>query len=112
MPSIGIAVDRAGMLARLARDLPPFLRRPLGAAQAAQIIRRRLETRSERFLHLFERTVYPYPNSPYRRLLRAAGCEPGDLRALVASEGVDGALGRLADRGVYLSFEEFKGQCA
>ena len=46
------------MLARLARDLPPFLRSPLGAAQAAQIIRRRLETRSERFLHLAERAIY------------------------------------------------------
>src|SRR5262249_49908726 len=63
-----------------------------------------------RFLHLVERAIYPYPRSPYRSLLRAAGCEPGDLRALVAREGLEGALGQLADRGVYVSFDEFKGR--
>jgi hypothetical protein len=98
------------MVARLARDLPAFLRSPLKAGPAAEIVRRRLETRSRRFLHLAERVIYPYPLSPYARLLRAAGCEPGDLRLLVAREGLDGTLGVLADRGVSVSFDEFKGR--
>src|SRR5881396_1532753 len=108
MSSLTLAVERAAMLARLARDLPPFLRHPLSAALAAEIVRQRLETRADRFLRLAERAIYAYPRSPYRRLLRAAGCEPGDLRSLVARDGLDGALGQLADRGVYISSDEFK----
>jgi hypothetical protein len=42
-------------------------------------------------------------------LLRAAGCELGDLQRLVHSEGLEGALDALAARGVYLSLEESKG---
>lgn len=53
--------------------------------------------------------MFGYARSPYRTLLRAAGCEMGDIRALVAREGVEGALGRLRDAGVFVRFDEFKG---
>jgi hypothetical protein len=98
-----------GMLGRLARDLPGFLRTPTTLEQAELTVKRLLETRSERFLCTVDWAIYSRPHSPYLRLLRAAGCEPGDLRALAAREGVEGALGRLAEQGVYVSFEEFKG---
>jgi hypothetical protein len=59
---------------------------------------------------MLERMVYGYVKSPYRALLRAAGCELGDVKALVAGEGVEGALERLAGAGVYITLDEFKGR--
>lgn len=106
----GLSAADPVMLAHLARDLPGYLRRRLTPEQAADLVRRRLATRSERFLALAERLIYRRPSSPYRRLLRMAGCEPGDLRELVAREGLEGGLGELARRGVYVSFDEFKGR--
>ena len=100
----------AAMGVRLGLDLPPFLRRPLSVDAARRQILEGLALREERFLDLVDRTVWRYPRSPYRRLLAHAGCEPGDLRTLVRDEGLDGALGRLADLGVYVTFDEFKGR--
>jgi len=97
------------MLGRLTRDLPRFLRKPIDPEQAAVVVRRRLAARPERFLTLADRLIYRNPRSPYLRLLRAAGCERGDLQTLVRHEGIEGALHQLAERGVYVSFEEFKG---
>jgi hypothetical protein len=97
-------------LAYLSRDFPAFLRTPVTASEAARQIERRLATRGERFLGLAQRAIYGYPASPYRQLLKAAGCEPGDLRTLLSGEGLEGTLRRLAEAGVYLTFEEFKGR--
>jgi hypothetical protein len=102
--------DEIAAMARLARDLPAFLRPPLGLAEARRRVRQRLESRERDFLALAERAIFAAPHSPYRRLLAAAGCEPGDVRALLAREGLEGALQRLAGSGVYLTFDEFKGR--
>lgn len=96
--------------ARLCRDLPRFLRSPLPVEAAGERIRQRLASRPTRFLEMVARYVYGYPPSPYLRLLRMAGCEFGDLRALVEREGVEGALGKLAAAGVYVTFDELKGR--
>jgi hypothetical protein len=107
MAGLRAAVATAG---RLARDLGPFLRAPVTPAEARSLVRRGLEERAARFLALADRTIYGNPRSPYRQLLRAAGCERGDLRALVSEEGLEGALTRLAHDGVYVAFDEFKGR--
>ena len=73
-------------------------------------VREGLARRDSRFLDLVERGVYRRPASPYARLLRHAGCELGDLRTLVTREGIEGALGQLAERGVYVTFDELKGR--
>jgi hypothetical protein len=99
-----------GMLARLARDFPGFLRMPVTVETAATLVRARLERREDSFIRMAERMIYPHPRSPYLQLLRAAGCEFGDLKTLVDREGLDRALVRLADAGVYLTFDEFKGR--
>jgi hypothetical protein len=98
------------MAARLGRDLPPFLRTPLRLEEARARVRWRLANRDRSFLSLVDRAVYGHARSPYRRLLAHAGCERGDLEALVAREGLEGALAILAARGVYVSFDEFKGR--
>ena len=100
----------AAMVARLTRDLPRYLRNPMSPSQVRAGVVARLTGREARLLATVEQTIYGNPNSPYLSLLRNAGCELGDLRALVHREGVEGALQILADRGVYLTFDELKGR--
>ncbi len=97
-------------LARFTRDLPRFLARPLDLDRAARIVGRRLKQREARFLATAERAIHGYPRSPYLRLLRAAGCELGELRTLVGREGLEGALAVLERAGVYVTFDELKGR--
>ena len=99
----------AGMVARLIRDLPPFLRTPLTLNEAAQHVQSGLARRDRRFLAMLDRAVWRQPRSPYRALLQHAGCEPGDVRALVTREGLEGALQILAAAGVYVEFDELRG---
>jgi len=106
----GRVSDDLGMLARLTRAWPPFLRHPITVAQADAWHRERLATRESWFLRVAEQQIYAVPHSPYLRLLRMAGCELGDLRALVRQDGVEGALAQLLRRGVYVTFDEFKGR--
>jgi len=98
------------MLARLTRDFPGFIRTPINSDQAVEIIRGRLAARGERFLRLAERTIYANQKSPHLHLLRSAGCDFGDLKALVDKEGLEASLFRLAEAGVYVSYDEFKGR--
>ena len=97
-------------LFHLGRELPGFLGRPASVRDAREWLRRGLAAREQALLDLAERAVYGNPSSPYLPLLRLAGCESGDLAHLVAKEGVEGALERLRDAGVYLTFDEFKGR--
>ncbi len=112
LSSVRSLVSNLSMLGLLARDLPGFLRRPVTLHDAEARMRRRLAQREARFLAMVERAVYGYPKSPYRALLQYAGCELGDLRALVGREGVEGTLGVLAARGVYVTYDEMKGRSA
>jgi hypothetical protein len=96
-------------LARFALGVRRFCRRVETVPGALEKVRARLSERDLRLLAVFERSIFPNPRSPYRRLLEAAGCEPGDVRRLVATDGTEGALARLRAAGVYVRFDEFKG---
>jgi hypothetical protein len=109
-PALRQTVGDVVRLARLTRDLPRFLRTHETVEDAAATVRRRLATREERFLDLADRLIYSRQQSPYRRLLKAAGCEQGDLSRLVAREGLEGALASLMAAGVYVTYDEFKGR--
>jgi hypothetical protein len=98
------------MAARLLARLPSFLRRPLGLDEARAMLRRRLERRQEDFLAVVRGAIYDHAGSPYRPLLRGAGCEYGDLERMVRRDGVEGALRVLLRSGVYLTIDEFKGR--
>src|SRR5258706_10308571 len=108
--TVGQVVESAGYGVRFLAALPPLLRRPLTPARARALVRRRLEQREADFLDLARRVIYHQPRHPYRRLLALAGCEQGDLEALVWREGLDAALKALFRRGVYLTVAEFKRQ--
>jgi hypothetical protein len=95
---------------RFALGLPAFLRRRISIEEAREVVGRRLARRGELWLRLLRRGVYDNPRSPYRPLLTAAGCEPGDVERLVGERGVEGALEVLRGEGVYVTFEEFKGR--
>jgi len=69
-----------------------------------------LEHRHANFLALVRRGVYEQAASPYRHLLRLAGCEYGDLEQLVRQDDVEGALRTLYRSGVYLTVDEHKGR--
>jgi hypothetical protein len=89
--------------------LPRLVRRRMTVAEARAIVQERLRQREANFLGVVARSVFGNPHSPYHALLAHAGCTEGDLRALVARDGLEGALTELRARGVYVSFEEFKG---
>jgi hypothetical protein len=95
---------------RFLAQVPAFLRRPFSDAEARALVRERVAGREATFLDLLRRAVYQRPDSPYRALLREAGCELGDLTRLVHGEGIEGALRTLLRRGVYLTVPEFKGR--
>jgi len=95
---------------RFLRGFPGFLRHPMDPARARATLERRFRNRREDFLTTVREGVYSYPDSPYARLLAAAGCEYGDLERLVRQDGLDGALRFLLRQGVYVTLEEFKGR--
>lgn len=100
----------ARMAGRLVRILPAYLNDPVASEARQDIVRGRLERRADTFLSLLRRAVYELEASPYRKLLAHAGCDYDDLCDLVQSEGVEGALEVLLQRGVYLTLDEFKGR--
>ncbi len=106
-PDLSESLRRAAYLA----SVPAILRPRLTPEGARATIARRLRARSTSLPRLLERLFrHAGPRHPYRRLLRHAGCEPGDLAALCARQGIETALAGLAHAGVYLTVDEMKGR--
>lgn len=95
---------------RNAWALRAFLREPATAEGGRERIRRSLAGRGESFLRLVKGEVYDNASSPWLPLLQFAGCEYADLERMVRADGVEPALRRLYESGVYLTNEEFKGR--
>ena len=106
MPGLRVAY----MYGRFLIGLRGYLRNTIMLAQARDLVKERLTRRTESLLLMAERSVFGLRTSPYRELLRLAGCELGDFVALVNDRGVEGALLALRKSGVYFTFEEFKGR--
>lgn len=100
--------SKLGGLARFAFGVNGFLDEPLTLKAAERGIQEGVRLRDERFVSKLEGTVFRNPRSPYRKLLVAAGCELGDVKRLVETEGLEGALAILVQHGVYVAYEEFK----
>nr|ADC35832.1 hypothetical protein [uncultured bacterium 89] len=69
-----------------------------------------MAARSQSFLNLLARGVFGQSQSPYRALFDAAGIDFLAVERLTRDHGVDGALERLYESGVWLKLEEFKGR--
>ena len=105
----GYVAKRLVGLARFARNARGFLDEQLTVDQIRQEIAEGVRTREQRFLNKLT-AFYQRPHSPHFRLLAAAGCEQGDIRRLVETDGLESTLTQLAQAGVYLAYEEFKGR--
>jgi hypothetical protein len=90
--------------------LRKFLQHRITLDDAKHIAHERMENREENFMRIVEKSIYGYPRSPYRPLLKMAGCELGDLRSLVKQKGLEDALRELRHAGVYVTYEELKGR--
>jgi hypothetical protein len=95
---------------RYAGGLGRFLSATTDIDEAKIIFLRQLHSREESFLAVLQHGIYDNPKSPYRRLLRHAGFDLADVRALVQSVGLESALSELHDAGVYVTLDEFKGR--
>ncbi len=102
-------LDGLRKYARFAAGLPRFLRERLGPSEARRRIEGALARREAAFLAIVEHAIFENERSPYRALLRHAGIGLEDLARLVADAGIEGALGRLYDAGVYVRQDEWKG---
>ncbi len=100
------------MYGRFAWGLHSHLRDTITLAEAESIIRRRMEAREDSFLRIVEKGIFNNARSPYLPLLRAAGCGLGDVRKLVRTRGLEGALEELRRADIHVTFEEFKGRKA
>lgn len=95
---------------RLLRKIPKFLRDVITYEESVSEIKRRLANREEAFLQIAEQTIFKNPRSPYLPLLKMADCGLGDLRNMIAQDGLEKTLHQLDEAGVYIRFEEFKGR--
>ena len=98
------------MYGRFALGLRGFLHHRISLPEAEANIRRRMAERDNNFLRLVEKAIFGYPQSPYRPLLKLAGCEMEDIRSMVRNNGLEATLLELRESGVYITFEEFKGR--
>ncbi len=101
-------IDNISKYWRFANGLHGFLQESLSLEQSQQIIKRRIEKREDNFLKNMKKVVYENQKSPYLKLLQFAGCEYGDMKSLVRSEGLEATLHKLKAEGVYIDSEEFK----
>ncbi|MDR7418506.1 MAG: hypothetical protein QN178_06315 [Armatimonadota bacterium] len=93
---------------KIAHSLAGLILHPITLERAKALIASRLAHREARFLEMVRTRIYDHARSPYRTLLRMAGCEMGDIERAVRRDGLETALTALREAGVYLSFEEFK----
>jgi hypothetical protein len=95
---------------RFTWDLREFLNKPVTLEYSKQLVRERLQNRENNLLKLAKYSIYDNPSSPYLQLLKLAGCEYGDFEKMVCQDGVEVALVKLRQEGVYISIDEFKGR--
>ncbi len=100
---------QAGLLLRFEAQLPGFLRRRISVEESKREIQAQVERRPETFLNTVREAIYARPECVYSRMLKWAGVEYGDLESLVSKDGIEGALDRLREAGVFVSTDEIKG---
>jgi hypothetical protein len=98
------------ILARYVGGLRTFIRQPLTPDDCRQRVETRLRSRVDGFLRMVERGIFRQRRSPYRKLFEHARITFPDVQQLVQKEGVETALARLYDAGVYVTLDEFKGR--
>jgi hypothetical protein len=104
------AFDSVQGFVRYTRGLRRFLAESLPEPAARKRIVDDLARREESFLMVLQRGVFESLSSPYRRLFARAGIELTDVARMVRDGGLESALSRLHEEGVWLSIAEVKGK--
>jgi hypothetical protein len=95
---------------RFATAFNTFLNTTITVDEAKKRVLRMLEARDDNFLRIVKSAVFDYEKSPYLALCRHAGVEFGDIEQSVRRDGLEPALHRLAQAGVFVTVEEFRGR--
>ena len=98
------------MFVRFATGIRGFVRAHLTPADCHRIAAEALRRRDDSFLFVLRQGIYGNPRSPYRALLRWAGCEYDDIERMVRQDGLEPAIEKLYDAGVHVRLEELKGR--
>lgn len=101
---------QVGLFAGFARALPGYLREPIDPGSVHRRIEDDLGRRGENLARVIVTGILWAPRSPYRALFDHVGLKPEDVSDLIRRCGVEPALERLYDAGVYVSLDEFKGR--
>lgn len=105
-----LTLDTLRTSGRYLNELRRFLRKPFVPDECARLVEERVRARAQSFIDSLEAGVFEHPSSPYARLLAHAGITRAGVVAMVREAGVEQALRRLAEAGVYISYEEYKGR--
>ena len=97
------------MYGRFAWGLKQYLESPLTLQQSRDLVLQRLRNRERNLLFLAKKAIYENASSPYRALLDLAHCTYEDFERTVRQDGAEETLKKLAQEGVCLSVDEFKG---
>ena len=81
-------LGRVRAFGRFLAGLQAFLNTPISYEQAQATIHERQRARNRSLLAMMRGCVFGNPRSPYLPLLRAAGCEYGDLAAQLAADSL------------------------
>lgn len=98
------------MLARFALGLRPFLTERVTPDEARRFLAESRGNRTESFLRLLDRAVFGFPDRPYAWMFSKAGLDRRAAGRMVLESGIEGALERWMDLGIYLTLDEFKGR--
>jgi phenylacetate-coenzyme A ligase PaaK-like adenylate-forming protein len=98
--------------ARFLIGLPPFLRSPISFDEAEATVRDNVVGREQRLIDKLESAVFSYARSPYKKLFDYAGLTRADVVGRIRTLGVEPALEEFRSRGVYVTWDEFKGRQA
>ena len=97
---------------RFAKGLRNFAARPLSLSTSREYLTSQLHEREAHFLEILRKAVVANPASPYNPLFQRAGIDYEDMVQTVGQVGVEGALRRLYEAGVWVTADEFKGHCS
>jgi hypothetical protein len=78
--------------------------------QARKLLQDRIKNRIINFLSLCQSKIYSGPKNPYRELLRSAAYTWERLENEVFLNGLEPTLSQMAENGVFLDIDEFKGK--
>jgi hypothetical protein len=77
---------------------------------AHRLLKDRITKRDKNFLNIIEKGIFNYPKSPYLKLLEPKKIRFKDVKGWVEESGIESALHRLKNEGIYFTVDEFKGK--